>query len=523
MTRLVLDRRQALGAAALWGVAGSDAFAQSGGKEPRSITVAIQALRPVLEPVASAPLRSIALRTIQSVFEGLLGIDYLNDMRVQPVLAERYRRIDEQTWEFTLRPDVRFHDGGVMTADDVVFSLGPERMTGPQALGRVERMIYQSNLGEVTKVDDRTVRVSSLRPSPTFEAELASWGAQIVSQAAFRRAKDWQSWIVAPVGTGPYRITSFQPDQSLQLRAHDAYWRGRPPLAGVRFLAAPELAARLNGLYAGEFDIIADVTPDQIATIEARKGLRVVGGTTTVVRLVNFDAANNPQLRDPRLRQAMSLAVNRELIVETLWLKRNAVPNGFQFPTFGALFDEKRRGVAFDPDKARQLLKESSYRGERIAFRTTGSTYTLEMATTQVLVEMWQAVGINVGIETVENFSQLFKRPGAGLYNYSTAQLYPDPVSDFWRSYGADSQVQRVEQSWSNDEFNRLGAVLASSSNTEERRRAYQRMLDIFEWEDPAAIILSNNSLFYGMRDDLNWKPYPAYNMDFGPAGVSPA
>lgn len=487
------------------------------------ITVAIQAMRPVLEPVASAPLRSIALRTLHSVFEGLLGIDYLNDMRVQPVLAERYRRVAERSWEFDLRPGTRFHDGGVLTADDVVFSLGPERMTGPQAPGRGERMIYQPNLGEVAKINDLTVRVSALQASPTFEAELASWGAQIVSQAAFRRAKDWQAWATSPVGTGPYRVADFHPDQSLELRAHEAYWGGRPPLGGVRFVAVPELTSRLNGLYSGEFDLIADVTPDQIPTIETHKDLKVVGGPTTVVRLVNFDAANNPQLRDPRLRQAMSLAVDRQLLVETLWLSRNTVPNGFQSPAFGPLYDGARRAVPYDPDKARRLVEASSYRGERIAFRTTGSTYTLEMATTQALVEMWRAVGINVAVEVVENFGQLYKRPGAGLYNYSTALLFPDPVSDLWRSYGADSQVQRIEESWSNAEFNRLGAILASSLDHDERRRAFQRMLDIFEWEDPAAIVLSNNSLFYAQKAGLRWQPYPAYNMDFGWAGMSRA
>src|SRR5262249_29860368 len=137
------------------------------------------------------------------------------------------------------------------------------------------------------------------------------------------------------------------------------------------------------------------------------------------------------------------------------------------------------------------------------------------------LVEMWRAVGINVAIEAVENYAQWYQRPGSGLYNYSSVMVYPDPLSDVARNFGPNSQLQQIEEAWSNEEFNRLAAALGSTLDTGECRRIFARMLDIMEWEDPPAVPLFMQSMFYGVRADIDWTPFPAHQMDFGPGSVS--
>lgn len=523
-----LGRRSVLGATLaalppLVAIGPVKAWAQEASADPRgtpprrAVTIAMQMLRPTMEPVAQGPLLSLAYRTQANVFEGLLRIDFLDDMRVKPALAERWQRIDDRAWEFDLRRGVRFHDGTDMSASDVAFSLGPERLTGPDAPGRAARLTFQPTLDHVEVVSDHKVRLITRRADPVFEMRIASWGAQIVSEAAYRRAPNWTEWAITPVGTGPYKVVELRRDTSLLLQAHDSYWGGRPAYETLRYLAVPELASRMNALSAGEVDLITDLTPDQIPSVQGKHGFKVLGGSTTNIAQINIDSRHNPQLADANLRRAMSLALDRKTIVDTLWAGRATIPRGFQQPQFRELYDPKRKPPAFDPGLAKQLIAESSYRGERIAYRTFGTMYPGERSVTQVLVEMWREVGVNVQIEVVENFTQLYKRPGSGLYSYSTALLYPDPLADIWRSYGEDSQVQQIEQSWSNAEFNRLGHVLETSTDTQERRRVFHRMLDIFEWEDPAAIILFQSNLLYGAKANLGWKPYPTYQMDFGP------
>jgi peptide/nickel transport system substrate-binding protein len=98
--------------------------------------------------------------------------------------------------------------------------------------------------------------------------------------------------------------------------------------------------------------------------------------------------------------------------------------------------------------------------------------------------------------------------------------LYPDPLSDTARNFGPNSQLQKTEQSWSTEGFNRLAVTLESTLDTAERKRVFARMQDILEWEDPPATLLFMQSLFYGTRADIDWTPFPAHQMDFGPGNI---
>ncbi len=332
-----------------------------------------------MEPADAQSMFATALRVQNSVFEPLLRIDYRDKMRVRPGLAASWHQVDERNWDFELRPGVRFHDGGVMTADDVVCSLGPERFIGPNAPGHLVHDAMQPTLAGVAKLDDMQVRITTFAPDPAFEERLAGWGAQIICAPAYRRARNWQEWPVKPVATGPYRVDDFRRDESITLGAHRDYRGGVPPLGGIKFRSLPALSARIDGLLAGELDPITDLTPDQFPTITARSNLRVVGGATTIRRLVNCDSWHNPQLADVNLRRAMSLTIDRELIVDTLMGGKTTIPHGFQSEVYGPLYDPTRPPLVHDPDKARALLQQSTYRGERIAFRTTGNYYVAEL------------------------------------------------------------------------------------------------------------------------------------------------
>ena len=489
--------------------------------ERPDLVVAVEDMPSLFDPLDPATGASSNYRVLYSLFDHLLDFDYAGDFSLIPAIATDWRRIDETTLEFDIRDDVVFHDGTVMTVEDVAFSLGPDRMLDEDAPGYEHKMEFVPSLAGVEIMDEDTIRLTTDAPSPVIVTQLASWGAPIVSQAAYEQAGSWEAWVQAPVGTGPFRLAEFRPDELIRLEAHDDYWGGPPPVRSVTFRLVPEEAARVAGLIAGDYDIITTVSVDQIGTIEAADGVRIVGGDTPSIRGVYFDSETNPQLADPRVRRAMSLAIDRDLLVETLWGGRVSVPNGMQTQVFGDLYVAEHEALRYDPDAARALLAEAGYGGEAIPFRMVGAGYyPAEFDTAQVLVQMWRDVGIAVDLQLVENWSQVGERPGTGMRNFNDSMLYPDPVSQLWRRHGVGGWTQ-ANGWWHNEEFNELGQVLLNSLDQAARRDAFARMLEIFDHEDPPGTIIHTFPAFYGKRDDLNWQPYVVDQMDFRSRNLS--
>ena len=186
-----------------------------------------------------------------------------------PGLAESWRRIDDRTVELTLRPRVKYHDGGILTAEDIAWNFGSDRMFGPTLppdIPAVARRHWPA-LDRVEATGPHTVRFVNRTPDVTMEGRLSAGGSEIVNPRSFKTP--WTDYARAPGGTGPYKLREFRPDISLILDAHDDYWGGRPPFRSIRFLEVGEAAARVNGLLSGEYDLACDVLPDQIAGIEA--------------------------------------------------------------------------------------------------------------------------------------------------------------------------------------------------------------------------------------------------------------
>lgn len=493
-------------------LAAPQARAQQAGRQRLRIAMPTypEALEPVLR--THTPL----YRTVHNSFDGLLRAAPQAPGGVRPALATEWQRRGDTVLELTLRDGVVFHDGRVMTAEDVVFSLGPTRLRGPGGRGDTIAGGFLSTLQSVEAIGPMAVRVTTKDADPLLEKRLAAWSAQIVSKAAFEAMGGWEGWARAPVGAGPYAIAEARMDQSIRLRAHDAYWAGRPRWESIEYRVVPEAASRVNALLSGEADLAVDLSPDQRAEIGRHPACEMLGGPITSIRMVNFNAFYAP-LRDPRTRRAMSLAVDRDAIIGALWDGRVDVPRGFQFPEFGDTYIADFPAPRFDPDAARRLLREAGYAGEPIEYRIFSGYYTNEVPTAQVLIEMWRAVGLNARLRIVETIGQMYEQPINGLLNSSQTVQLPDPLGMMWRSYGPGGIFHTTLGIWRNAEYDRLGAALTRESDPATRRTLHRRMLEISVEEDPVAVILHTNSVFYGARRGLGWRPGRTLTMDFGP------
>lgn len=504
-----------------------------------SITIAVQQ---IANSAALEPLReqsNVGQRAFSFLFETLIMPNLLGKLEPVPGLAESWKRLDERTVEFSLRKGVKFHNGDELTADDVVFTFSRDRMFGPDydiastktlftsvlirdavqgknlppEVPAVAKRLFPA-LEKVEAVDKYTVRFTNRTPDVTLEGRIGRLGSDIISRRAYEEAKSWLDWARAPVSTGPYKVREFQPDQVLVMDAHDDYWGGRPPLKSVRMMVVPEVATRINGLLAGQFDFICDVPPDQIPGIEKNPKFEVLGSTIVNHRLTVFDK-NHPRLANPRIRQAFTHSIDRQAIVEALWSGRTRVPAGLQWEFYGPMFVENWTVPAYDLAKAKALLKEANYKGDPIPYRLLNNYYTNQVATAQVLVEMWRQAGLNVQIEMKENWQQIFdvNSPRA-VRDWSNSAGYNDPISSIVAQHGPQGQQQQVGE-WTNEEMNKLSAALETEIDMQKRKAMFKRMLEICEREDPAYTVLHQNATFTAKRRDIKWKASPSFAMEF--------
>jgi peptide/nickel transport system substrate-binding protein len=467
--------------------------------------VAIEEAPKQLDPLRY--LTNPGYRVIYNIFDTLIGVDYRSaSNKLVPGLATSWQRIDDKTVEVKLRPNVTFHDGSKMTADDVVFSFSAERINTKGTPGYANAQQHLSTIASAVATAPDTVRITATQPDPVLELRLSAWGAQIISKAAFQAA-GWDGFAAKPIGTGPYSVVSMRPDE-IRLKAFAGHWAGEPKIDNLIFRGVPELSARIAGLASGDFQLIADVPPDQFPAVTRNSNLEIVGGPIASMRVVKFDT-RNPQLKDPRMRQALSLSVDRDAIAKALWAGQVDVPRGHQLQGYGEFYNSNYPTYQYNPAKARELLAAAGYKGEPIPYRIRVNAYGAEVATAQVLVAMWKQVGVNIDLQIKETFGQLLEFPGTGMRNGADPVLVNDPLFGIWRSYNeAERDV------WVNEPFYKLGHQLETEMNLENRKKAFQGMLEIFD-QDPPAIILHRFGVFYAKLKSMKWTAYPHVYMDF--------
>lgn len=507
---------------ALAGVAAAlPRFAIGQSDQRPSITVAVQK---IANTNTTDPMReqssNVSERWLGSILENLIGRNQQGQLERIPALATAWRRIDATTVELSLRPDVVLHNGDTLTVEDIVFSFGRERMFGAELPNDVRAVAkrYWPALDNIEIVDRATIRVVNGRPDVTLEGRLSAGGGQIVSRRAWMEAGSWQANARLATGSGPYRLASFKPDSEMVLEAHDQYWGGRPPLRRIRFLEVPEQASRIAGLRAGEYQFACDISPDQIGEIERDPKLIVKGGLVLNHRILAFDK-QHPALVDPRVRLAMAHAIDCQAIVDSVWAGRAKVPAGLQWPFYGPMFVEGWTVPKFDPVLAQNLLKAAGYKGDVIVYRARNNYYTAELATAQILVEMWRAVGLNVQLEVKENWGQVLDKAGPrGVRDWSNSPTFDDPVSSIVNQHGPNG-AQQGNGEWSNAEMNTLSVALEAGTDMAERKRIFARMLQICERDDPAYVVLHQNATFTGLQRDLPWQAPPSFFLDFSSKG----
>ena len=281
----------------------------------------------------------------------------------QPMLATAWTWIDPVTLELTLREGVTFHNGDAFGPEDVAFTFN--YVLTPDARTVTKQNVDWMKSTEV--VDAHTVRIHLKTAFPAALEYLA--GPTPIFPAAYFKKVGLDGFAKAPVGTGPYRVTAVENGRGVKMERFAKYWPGSPigsaKIGKLEFRVIPDADSRMAELVTGGIDWIWRVPSDQADQLKAAPNVTVLSAETMRVGFLQFDtlgrAAANSPLKDARVRQAISYAIDRKAMVDNLVRGGSRVMNAACFIDQFGCTDEGVPRYAYDPAKAKALLKEAGY------------------------------------------------------------------------------------------------------------------------------------------------------------------
>ena len=338
----------------------------------------------------------------QHIYGALVDTD--EHGRLVSDLAESWTSDGRQTWRFALRHGVTFHDGTPFTADDVVFSLNRVPNVPNNAAPYTGQLL---GVTAVRRIDDHTVDIVTAGFSPLLPAQIAKLAIVSKHASEGRSTEDFNTGRAA-IGTGPYRVVEVQGKERILLARFDAYWGRKPEWDHVEFRILPNDSARTAALLAGDVDLIEFVPLQDAARLAATPGITLhVGGSARVMylginvdpRLVIADGRNIHQ--DPRIRQAISLAINRDALVRSTLVGYGRVATQIGVPGMNGYLDDARPDP-YAPDEARRLLAEAGFpSGFTTSLLCPNGRYIADAQVCQALGQMLARIGIKASVEAL--------------------------------------------------------------------------------------------------------------------------
>ncbi len=493
-------RREILKAMAGLGTAGAlphvlRGTAQAQGGAKRELVVAQGGDVSKLDPHLSTSVNDIVV--LFNIYDNL--ISRRRDLKLHPSIATEWKNLSPTQWQFKLRKDVKFHNGDPLTAEDVRFSI--ERTYDPKAKTLVATVF--TSVDRIETRDPYTVLFTTKAPDPLLPARLAFYGGQIIPAKYFQQVGP-EGFNAKPVGSGPVRFVSWAKDDKLVLEANPDYWGAKIVVDRVIFKPIPEVAARIASLLRGETDVITKVPPDHVAEINKSGNARVEGVLYAGLYVLGVNS-KRPPLDTPKVKQALSLAIDRQAVVKDLWLGQGIVPKG-PIAKGDFAYEETLPPLAYNPALAKQRLKEAGYQNEEIVLESTVGYVANDKQMSEAIVTMWRDVGLNAKMEIIEYSVRAQKnreRSFKGLWWSDPTSVLGDPDGMMWRLLGPGG----IMDYWRHARFDELGNEAHFSVEQAKRLQAYREMTKIFLENLPWIPVIQPVES-YGVAKWVEWQPY---------------
>jgi peptide/nickel transport system substrate-binding protein len=447
------------------------------------------------------PITNTSLTTDHVMKFGLFTplIQYDEDLSPTPHLAESWEMHGDTAVTFTLREDVRWHDGQPVTAEDVKFTF--DMAKNPETASLLASA-YLALVESAEVLDARTIRFRF--ETPHAQALEDFWWPPVprhllegVSPAEMANAPFNRN----PVGSGPFRFREWRANERIVLEANPDYPEGLggPPAAErVVFRIIPEAATRLTELLTGGIHIQFNVEPEQVQRVEQTNATQVHSAPGTTLFYIGWNNAREP-FTDARVRRAMTLAIDRQQIMDAL-LRGHARPATSTVPPWHPYYPGTDP-LPYDPDQARRLLDEAGWRegpdgvrrgpnGQPMRFRLMTSERALNRAIVEVVQDQLRRVGVGAQIEILEFQTMLAQHRSrdfdAVLSNWvlDNFQMASTPRSLF-HSSEAEIEGSANRSGVRSPRLDRLIDAGAAATDSDEARAIWRQLTETLQEEQP--------------------------------------
>jgi peptide/nickel transport system substrate-binding protein len=429
----------------------------------------------------------------RNIFDNLVTRDVSG--KIVPQVATAWHYTDDTTIVFDMRTDIVFQDGSPLTPDDVVFSV--RRITNPAFKSPQLSQFDQIASAEVTGPAQVTLHTKT--PYPVLMAQLVK--LSIVPKAYVEKVGN-QKFNQEPMGSGPYRLRTWQRGVQSVLDSVDSYWRGKPPFRSVTFRAVPDGPTRIADLRTGRADITRGLSPDDAESVKSDKSLQLLPVATERVAYLFINTLATPT-KDKRVRQAIAMAIDRDTIISALQQGYARPVNIVLTPAnFGYVADVP--SWPYDPARARALIKEAGADGAMLSFITSPS---YDRRLNEAVQQMLGDVGLKVEISVTDQPTFLHRRQGtpedAGALSqgrWSCACQDADGV--IFPLFRSGSIWSKMNNPAFDAEVDAARTILDPARRLEHYRRAFQILR-----EEVPGIGLFQDYAIYLARRELNWTP----------------
>jgi peptide/nickel transport system substrate-binding protein len=447
-------------------------------QSPQTVTMLIESSPTSLDLRIGVDAQSEHIGSL--IFDSL--VHKTANFNLEPWLATSWETLDPLTYRFHLRTDVHFHNGKPLTASDVKYTLDSMRngtviTAKAQALGRIDH---------VDAPDSATIVIHLKQPDAALLWNLSDGAIGVVPVGSGR------DFGLHPIGSGSFRFVSQLQDDEVVLERNDNSWQPRPAIARVRFAVVPDAITRALELEKGSADVCINcLTADMIYALAKRSNLQVQSAPGTVLNYITFNA-QDPVLRDVRVRQAIAYAMNRPLIIHSLWRDRARLAESLLPPEHWAWTGDVQQ-YPHDPAKANALLDEAGWKraSDGIRFRLAMKTSTDESSRllAMILQQQLRDVGIALEVRSFE-FATFYSDITKGAFQmYTLRWLGGNEDPDIFR-YAYDSHMFPPHGAnrghYANTELDALIKEAGGSGDQAQRRKDYVRVQQILAAELPS-------------------------------------
>lgn len=465
--------------------------ASSGG----SITIDLAAQVSTLDPGMQYGNSDFAV--YRNIYDQLLRRDPKTHDPI-PWIANEWKAISPVEWQFTIRDDVHFADGTLLTASDVAFSINrilDKNLASPQ-YGNF------SSIKTAKAGTDTDLTIVTNAPSPVLLSYLTT--LSIVSEK-YAKSVGNTELATKPMGSGAYKLDSVQGGTQYTLSRNDTYWHGRPSISTVIFRVVPDPSTRLADLQSGGAALVMDLSPDQAKTLSGANGIKALPNPTEAAAMLYMNTLADTPTKDLQIRQAISHAINVKSMIENLFGGYAAEINApLTSLSFG--YPVAANGIDYNPDKARALLAAAGTPHPVLRFATSPK---YPSAVVESIQSDLQAVGFVVTIEKTDHNTFLKKIQ-------STDHSWGSIAFIRWTCscLDADGTVNplfhsgTLWSSYSNPKADALIDDARSTTDKTQRLADYDGLFKILT-NDLPALGLYQNYVIYGASGKLQWTPDP--------------